>query len=73
MKCFNKWIFLQVYFTYDKINKKFVPSLKNHCGMVINVIGIKDNGDLVPCHLFFGSRTKDIIIGNIFDESILTK
>ncbi len=54
-----------------KVTNKIVPSLKNYCGMVIKTLGIKEHGDVVPCHLFFSSR--DFVIGNILDDDIIKK
>lgn len=64
---------VNVNISYDKLHKKIVPKLKNCCGMVINMLGIKENGDLVPCHLFFSMPDKKMNIGNILDNEILEK
>lgn len=49
------------------------PRLKNMCGLVEKSLGIKSNGELVPCHLFFSVDSPDMIIGHILDESIEEK
>lgn len=49
------------------------PRLKNICGLVEKSLGIKANGDLVPCHLFFSVHDPAMIIGNIGEESIKEK
>jgi len=56
---------------HEKYDKRLVPGIRNECGMIVKSIGIKQNGDLVPCHLFLSSR--ESIMGNIFDEDILKK
>jgi len=52
---------------------KITPSLKNTCGVVQSSLGIKYNGDLVPCHLFFASKDPKMNIGNILDKQIEDK
>lgn len=59
--------------TFNKSTGRLVPMIKNHCGMVANMLGIKANGDLVPCHLFFSTRDPGLIIGNILETDILEK
>jgi len=54
-----------------KVSNKIVPSLRNHCGMIIKTLGVKEYGDIVPCHLFFSSN--DLVIGNILDDEITRK
>jgi len=59
--------------TQGKISNKMVPSIKNHCGMVEKLLGIKESGDLVPCHMFFSTNDSKVVIGNISEKSILEK
>ncbi|MFQ6083728.1 MAG: radical SAM protein [Candidatus Aminicenantia bacterium] len=54
-----------------KLSKKIIPPLKNHCGMVIKMIGVKEFGEVVPCHLFFSD--KKMVIGNILEKDICKK
>lgn len=54
-----------------RVTNEIVPSIKNHCGMVIKTLGVKENGDIVPCHLFFSS--KEFVLGNILNEGIIKK
>ncbi|MCP2598713.1 radical SAM protein [Candidatus Aminicenantes bacterium AC-335-L06] len=55
----------------QKVTSKIIPSLKNYCGMGFKTLGVKENGSVVPCHLFFSSN--DFIIGNILDKDIVKK
>lgn len=57
----------------EKLSDDLIPSLKNQCGMVYGMLGIRFNGDLVPCHLFFSANDKKMSIGNILDENIVDK
>jgi radical SAM protein with 4Fe4S-binding SPASM domain len=57
----------------EKLSGDLIPSPRNQCGMVNGMIGIKPNGDLVPCHLFFFANDKKMLIGNILDEDIIVK
>lgn len=54
-----------------KLSKKLIPLLKNHCGMVIKMMGVKEFGEVVPCHLFFSD--KKMVIGNILEKDISEK
>jgi radical SAM protein with 4Fe4S-binding SPASM domain len=56
--------------SFDKLSQKMVPIVKNRCGMVEKLIGIKENGDCVPCHLFFSVGAEGIVIGNVMEETI---
>lgn len=58
---------------YKSDSNKIALFLKNRCGIVKRSLGIKSNGDLVPCHLFFSVKGPDMIIGNILEKSIADK
>ena len=53
------------------ISKNLVPSPRIACGMGFKTIGCKENGEIVPCHVFFS--VEDLIIGNILDRNIEEK
>jgi radical SAM protein with 4Fe4S-binding SPASM domain len=55
----------------EEYDRAMVPAIKNECGMLVKTIAVKQNGNVVPCHLFLSS--KDFIVGNIFDADILRK
>jgi radical SAM protein with 4Fe4S-binding SPASM domain len=54
-----------------KISDDLIPSIKTHCGVGASTIGIKEDGGVVPCHLFFSSDS--FVMGNILDKDILKK
>jgi len=54
-----------------QVADSLIPRIINCCGMGHKTLGIKENGMIVPCHLFFSSEEHEI--GNIFDENITEK
>jgi radical SAM protein with 4Fe4S-binding SPASM domain len=46
----------------------FTPHVKNACKMGRKILGVKERGEVVPCHLFFSMN--GFGLGNILDESI---
>lgn len=47
--------------------KYYAPPIKNMCGLGTSTLGVEANGDIVPCHLFFG---KDLIMGNLLFQPL---
>lgn len=43
--------------------------LKTGCGMGRSMVAVRENGDVVPCHLFLGSD--DMLMGNVLREEDL--
>jgi radical SAM protein with 4Fe4S-binding SPASM domain len=48
-----------------------IPRIINCCGMGHKTLGIKENGAVVPCHLFFSGAEYEV--GNILDDNITEK
>jgi radical SAM protein with 4Fe4S-binding SPASM domain len=55
----------------DPISDALVPRVINCCGMGEKTIAVKEDGTVVPCHLFFSSAGAGV--GNILDEDIVEK
>jgi radical SAM protein with 4Fe4S-binding SPASM domain len=53
------------------IDSSLVPHIINCCGMGYRTLGIKENGQVVPCHLFFCGT--EYGMGNILDDDIVDR
>jgi radical SAM protein with 4Fe4S-binding SPASM domain len=49
-------------------NRNTTLPIKFNCSAGVNMLGIEDNGRVVPCHLFLG---KDLSLGNLFEEPLI--
>jgi radical SAM protein with 4Fe4S-binding SPASM domain len=55
----------------DHVADALVPRVINCCGMGLKTLGVKDDGTVVPCHLFFSSR--EFEIANVLEEGFREK
>jgi radical SAM protein with 4Fe4S-binding SPASM domain len=54
-----------------QLSEALVPRIINCCGMGQKTLGVREDGTMVPCHLFFSSAEYEI--GNILEDDITDK
>lgn len=55
----------------NQVADALIPRIINCCGMGQKTLGIKEDGTVVPCHLFFSCTEYEL--GNILDDNIFDK
>lgn len=53
------------------VSDALVPRVVNCCGMGDRTLGVKEDGTVVPCHLFFSSR--ELVLGNVLDDDVAAR
>ncbi len=54
-----------------QVDDALIPRIINCCGMGHKTLGVKENGMVVPCHLFFSCAEYEL--GNVLDDNIMEK